>query len=290
MKRERGKRIAALAVCAVVLGGFGLYGCSPFERNPNLIKLKSSDYYLFSPIWARNGKIYYLYDYNHFHYPYYYQAQGFLSIKPDGTHDTLLLGDTIPWWQPNSGGFFSLAYDWRQDRIAILQVEGPILIWDIWTDSVIDSVPNPQHRGPLIRWLPDGSGLLVGGDSTDSIWKVLIGDSVYTFYGLISGCGFEVNPDGSLYTEVFWPSFCPTDSSYLVYSNWGGNCLLNYSLFLRTPDGDIDLQAGPYEHSWFYENVSWSPDGRSIVFAAGSLAGDPLREYPPELWILEDVR
>lgn len=275
--------------------GLGLSGCESFERNPNLRLLKSrwrDDYDLMYPVWADNGRIYYLCRYSEgdtisFGHRFLC-GKAFMSISQDGTHDTLLLGDTVYWENPSPGRFLALSYHKSTGRIAILQVEGPILIWDIWRDSIIDSVANPNHLGPIIRWLPDGSGLLVG---LDSVWVISVGDSIYTFYGTGSQQGFEVNPDGTLYTEVYWPSFCPEDSSVLIWNNWGGSVILsNYSLFIRTSYGDEDLNAGPYEKSWFYHFVSWSPDGRDLVFAAGEVAGDPLMEGSLELWILEGVR
>ncbi|MEO0141070.1 MAG: hypothetical protein ABIM88_05940 [candidate division WOR-3 bacterium] len=217
MKKERVKRLALWAIWAGLWVGLGLFGCEGFEQNPNLRLLKSrwkDGYDLLYPVWADNGKIYYLCRYSEGDtFPpdrRFLGAQAFMSISQDGVHDTLLLGDTVFWENPSPGRFFSLSYHKSTGHIAILQVEGPILIWDIWRDSVIDSVPNPKHLGPIVRWLPDGSGLLVG---LDSVWRVSIGDSVYTFYGTGSGQGFEVNPDGTLYTEVYWPSFCPEDSS-----------------------------------------------------------------------------
>jgi len=281
---KRVKRIAAWAIWAGVWVGLGLSGCSPkgFERNPNLKELKGTsddDYYPFSPIWADNGKVYYLASYSNYPFPEC-SAQAFRSIRADGTGDTLLLGDTA--YLP--GSFRLLAYHKPTGRIAILQVEGPILIWDTWTDSIVDSVPNHQHLGPFIRWCPDGTALLVGDES---IWKVSIGDSVYSFYSSGSECGFEVNSDGSLYTELPWPSFCPIDSSTLAFSE----CIpLVENLFLRTPAGDTRLDANPWEYTAFYLFVSWSPDCEAIVFSAYMSRGEPAPPFWPELWILEDVR
>ncbi|MEO0212027.1 MAG: hypothetical protein ABIN66_09295 [candidate division WOR-3 bacterium] len=168
MKKERVKRLALWAIWAGLWVGLGLFGCEGFEQNPNLRLLKSrwkDGYDLLYPVWADNGKIYYLCRYSEGDtFPpdrRFLGAQAFMSISQDGVHDTLLLGDTVFWENPSPGRFFSLSYHKSTGHIAILQVEGPILIWDIWRDSVIDSVPNPKHLGPIVRWLPDGSGLWI---------------------------------------------------------------------------------------------------------------------------------
>jgi len=293
---KRVKRLAAWAVWVGVWVGLGLSGCSPkrFERNPNLRELTRSEdaNYLLSPIWTQNG-IYYFYHYwcdtdtTVVNWPEgLFPAQGFLRIDPNGDGNILLMGDTN-WREPNPGKFYSMAYYEPTGYIAILGVEGPVLIWNIWTDSLIDSIPNPEHYCHLIRWLPDGSGILVG---SDSVWKVSLGDSNWTFYGSGSECGFEVNSDGTLYSELPWPSFCPEDSSILIYTDRCNPFGDAYALYMHTPSGEVELEANPYDMSWFYRFSSWAPNGNSIVFAGGMVGGDPVTLSPTSLWILEDVR